>query len=139
SRGAETGIWFGLMEVRTLESASLRGLASAALAVACACNPEPTPADSEGEGGATTTTTEGTTTTGLTSVEPTTEPTTQASDTEVSPVVSCDCAIPEGWRLDSYDVERCGWGPCGSIEYEDGVLDVAAVDCALEMLIAGTP
>lgn len=138
SRSSGTMVFIGLMRVQTLESSSLRSVAAAALALACACNPEPTPGDSEG-GASTTTTTGGATTTGLTSVEGTTEPTTQASDTEVSPVVSCDCAIPDGWQIDSYDVEACGWGPCGSIEFEEGVLDVVALDCALEMLIEGTP
>lgn len=126
--------------VREHEPLRRRLAAVTALSLTCGCGGDAQPTtDSAGTTGAATTDTS--TTSGLTSVELTTEPTTHASDTEVSPEVSCECAAPDGlnYWLGSYDAAACGWGPCGSIEFDSEVLDVEALDCALEMLIAGTP
>ena len=81
----------------------------------------------------------------LPTIQATTEPTTNASDTMVTLDATCDCVRNHG----TYDVETCGWGPCGTIEinchYEDSppchaaTLDLEALDCALDLLIAGTP
>jgi hypothetical protein len=117
-------------------------LTALAIALTAACG---------GEGQSTDTATTGETTTGtsttielLTSVMPTTEATTLASDTEVSPEVSCDCALPNNPELYAYDVKSCGWGPCGTIDASQNwgantVLDVEALDCALDLLSSGTP
>ncbi|MDC0717186.1 hypothetical protein [Nannocystis bainbridge] len=85
----------------------------------------------------------------------TTEASTGASDAEVEPSASCRCVLPDHAELDSYDHQACGWGPCGSIEvacqggsehaphplcdagYGELVMDITALDCALDMLVQG--
>lgn len=118
-----------------------------ALALLCGCGPSPSAA-TDSDGGASTSETD----TGPT-VEETTIATTRASDTDVAPNPGCECTRPGYPELYSYNHEACGWGPCGAIEFHcDGgvqgetlcdfgtpILDVEALDCALEQLRTGTP
>jgi hypothetical protein len=81
----------------------------------------------------------------------TTSAMTHASDTDLPPS-GCVCVRSDDRNEESYDWETCGWGPCGTIELgcaaQDGfgacdpgplLLDVEALDCALELLITGAP
>lgn len=88
----------------------------------------------------------------------TTQPT-GANDTEVVPVADCTCVVEDAGTFGEpylrFSFEMCGWSPCGSIELGcdmgkpvddpfcanqgSPILDVEAVDCALDVLIAGAP
>lgn len=83
-------------------------------------------------------------------LEPTTEATTMVDEGPLPPSIGCECARPQEELFESYDVAACGWGPCGKIEFVEVqadwpetpyqlTVDVAAVDCALDMLLEGTP
>ena len=91
-------------------------------------------------------------------VQDTTAPTSQGTDPSAAPAIDCACIKPDDALLGSYDDARCGWGPCGIIEFEcrggnpdssghplcapgysQPVLDIEAVDCAVAALRDGTP
>ena len=89
-----------------------------------------------------------------TSVEDTTAATTHVSASGDAQHATCDCRRPDGQGPLSYDWVHCGWGPCGTIEFDCGGagwneercvaggaprLDVTAVDCALDLLERGEP
>ncbi|HEY8380139.1 MAG TPA: hypothetical protein VIK91_26800 [Nannocystis sp.] len=65
---------------------------------------------------------------------------TQTSDTGTPQEGLCACVDPDEERFDAYDADGCGWGPCATIQAsDDEVLDVKPLDCALDLLISGTP
>lgn len=84
---------------------------------------------------------------------------TGANDTEVVPVADCTCVVEDiddfGEPYLRFSFETCSWSPCGEIElgcdqeepegdefcvnWGNPILDIKAVDCSLDVLIAGTP
>ncbi len=127
-----------------------------------ACHPTTGGQETEASTGATATTspTEGHDTGASTddTIAATTQPT-GANDTEVVPAADCTCVVEDidnfGYPYLRFSFETCGWSPCGSIElacdqgepvadpfctyHGSPILDVEAVDCALDVLVAGTP
>jgi len=140
----------------------MRLLRGGLVSVLLACNPAPAGTVGQAEASTDDTITAPTQPTTANDTDDTIAATTQptgANDTEVVPVADCTCVVEDlgtfGEPYLRFSFETCDWSPCGSIElgcdvgkpvedpfcgdHKSPILDVEAVDCALDVLIAGTP
>lgn len=117
---------------------TLTGLPAAALLLACPPDSDQTTDSPDAS------TTEASSSSNIT-IEETTEPTTAATSPPAPRPATCACVLPDG----THDADTCGRGPCGTIEVECSpdfcspedqiVLDATAIECALDVLVAGGP